>query len=197
MNTIICSHCDLVLDSPSLSPGQVAKCPRCNRTFAKASFIKADKMFAIAITALMVCIPAYTFPLISLHLLGITEETNLLRGIVMMIDVAPVVSFVVLCCAVVAPLLLTICIAYSSGCIIFKKRPPFLEYILKLTNGLIHWSMLEVYLISLIVAVFKLIHYADLFIGNGLYFFIALLFLNLSMINEYDNKQYWEYFRNG
>ena len=196
MQTIICSHCDLVSQKPTLAAGYVAKCPRCARILYKNKAVNANKLFALSITALLICIPAFSSPLISIHLLGITEEANLLQGAIMMIDIAPIVSFVVLFCAVVAPVLLTLCITFSSGCVVFNKRPSLLNPVLKLTSILFHWSMLEVYLVSFMVAVFKLISYADVYFNSGLYFFVALLILNMSMLCEYSNTKYWEYLRN-
>lgn len=196
METIICSHCDMVSIRPTLAPGFVAKCARCHRAFFKTNTLKANKMFALAITALIMIIPAFTFPLISIHLLGITEATNLLQGALMMINNAPVVTFVILFCAVLVPTLLTICIAFSSACVMLSKRPIALNYVLKLTTVLINWSMLEVYLVSLAVATAKLLNYADLYFGSGLCFFIVLLILNTTMISEYSNTKHWKYLHN-
>lgn len=196
MKTIICAHCDMVSQQTCIPQGYIAKCPRCQRIIYKAETIKANKMLALAITALMVSIPAFSFPLISIYLLGVTESTNLLQGAMMMIDIAPVVSFMVLFCAVVAPTLLSVCIALSSTCILFKQRPVFLAYVLKLTSALIHWSMLEVYLVSLLVATFKLMNYASVYFGSGIFFFVALLILNMFMISDYSNTKNWEYLRN-
>jgi len=181
---------------PNLQTGYIAKCARCHCAFEIANGNKANKLFALSIAALLVCIPAFSLPLISVHLLGITEETNLLQGALMMIDIAPLVSFVVLFCAVVAPIILTICMAFSSGCMMFNKRPFMLNYVLKLTSVLIHWSMLEVYLVSFMVAVFKLNSYAALYFDNGLFFLGGLLILNMSMICEYNNAKNWKYLRN-
>lgn len=186
----------MVSQQPCIAEGYVAKCPRCQRVIYKAATIKADRMFALAMSALMMSIPAFSFPLISIHLLGITESTNLLQGAMMMTNIAPVVSFVVLLCAVIAPTLLTLCMAFSSACILFQQRPTLLIYVLKLTRVLIHWSMLEVYLVSLLVATFKLMNYADLYFGSGIFFFVTLLILNMFMISDYSNTQYWGYLRN-
>lgn len=186
----------MVSQSPNLQPGYIAKCARCNCAFEIAHGNKANKLFALSIAALLICIPAFSLPLISIHLLGITEDTNLLQGALMMINIAPLVSFVVLFCAVVAPVLLTLCIAYSSACMTFNKRPLLLNYVLKLTSILINWSMLEVYLVSFMVAVFKLNSYAELYFNNGLFFLVALLILNMSMICEYNNASNWKFLRN-
>ncbi|WP_238596804.1 paraquat-inducible protein A [Psychromonas sp. psych-6C06] len=158
----------------------------------KNSWCNPSGMLALCLTALIITIPAFNLPLISLHLLGITEETNLLQGVFMMIDSAPIVSFVVLFCAVIAPTLLIISIAISSACLSFNLKLLILPKLFKITRILIHWSMLEVYMVSLMVAMFKLMNYADLYIGTGFYFFIALLLINTTVISNYSNHQYWE-----
>jgi len=196
MQTIICNHCDMVSTRPTLSSGFIAKCPRCKHKFLKQNTLQANKMFALAITALILIIPAFTFPLISVYLLGITENTSLLQGALMMIEGAPMVSFVVLFCAVLVPTVLTLCIAFSSASIMLNKRPRLLAYVLKLTSALIHWSMLDVYLISLLVSAIKITSDADVYFGSGLCFFVALLIINITLINEYNSTTYWKYLRN-
>jgi len=182
---------------PEIPNGYVAKCTQCNYVIQKQNNCNPVVIFALSITALMLLIPAFYFPLISIHLLGITEETNLLQGALLMIDQAPVVSFVVLFCAVIAPSLMLSCIAFSSACLMVKYYPSYLPKILKITAILMHWSMLEVYMVSLMVSMFKLKNDAVLFFDVGLYFFIALLLINLVIINQYSNHGYWEKYING
>lgn len=114
----------------------------------------------------------------------------------MMIDNAPVVAFVVLFCAVIAPTLLISSIALSSACLAFNYHPSYLPKILKITYFIRHWSMLEVYMVSLMVAIFKLMNDVDLYFGVGFYFFIALLLLNLTIISNYNHHSYWEKYIN-
>ncbi len=192
MKTIICRHCDMTSAIPTMDTGHVAKCIRCEQVIYKKSWCNPSGLLALCITALIITIPAFNLPLISIHLLGITEETNLIQGAIMMIDVAPLVSFVVLLCAVIAPTLLVLSIAISSVSLALNHKAIFLPKVFKVTRLLIHWSMLEVYMVSLMVAIFKLMNYADLYIGSGFYFFVALLLLNLTIISNYSNHQYWE-----
>ncbi len=88
--------------------------------------------------------------------------------------------------------LLMLTIAISSFYLCINYRPYYLRYILRLTHHLIHWSMLEVYMVSLMVAIFKLMNYSDLFLGLGFYFFIALLIVNMSVISHYNAHDFWE-----
>jgi len=197
MKTIICRHCDMVSQIPKIPAGYVAKCIRCQQVIYKKNSCSPSGLFALCLSALILIVPAFYFPLISIYLLGITEETNLLQGALMMIDNAPLVAFVVLFCAVIAPTLLISSIALSSACLTFNYHPAYLPEILKITYILKHWSMLEVYMVSLMVAVFKLMNYADLYFGVGFYFFIALLLLNLFIVSNYSNQDYWERYING
>jgi len=186
----------MVSEIPEMKIGHAAKCIRCNSVITKKSWCNPSGMLALCITALLLTVPAFNLPLISLHLLSITEDTNLVQGAYMMIFNAPVVAFVVLICAVIAPTLLILCIAISSACLALKIKTPLLPKLFKITRLLTHWSMLEVYMVSLMVAMFKLMTYADLYIGLGFYFFVALLFLSMSIISNYSNHQYWERYHN-
>ncbi len=187
----------MVSQVPEIAAKEVAKCPRCERVIYKNSSLAPAKMLALGLTALILLVPAFYFPLISIHLLGITEGTNLLQGALMMIDNAPVVAFVVLFCAVIAPTLLISCITFSSACLTFAYRPAFLPKVLKLTYLLKHWAMLEVYMVSLMVSMFKLMNDADLYFASGLYFFTALLIINMTIISNYSNHTYWKIYSHG
>ncbi|WP_435234221.1 paraquat-inducible protein A [Psychromonas sp. PT13] len=197
MKKIICLHCDMVSLVPEIPKGYVAKCTRCNHTIEKHNNANPAIILALSITALALLIPAFYFPLISIHLLGITEQTNLLQGAFLMINQAPMVAFIVLFCAVIAPSLMLGCIALSSACLTFNYYPSYLPKILKITAILMNWSMLEVYMVSLMVSMFKLNNDAVLFFDIGLYFFIALLVINLLIISRYSNHGYWERYING
>ncbi len=196
MKVIICQHCDMTSEVPRLDAGHVAKCIRCQRVIYKNSGTEPSQLLALCLTALIITIPAFNLPLFSMHFLGITEETNLLHGAIKLIDHAPIVSFIVLFCAVIAPTLLILSIAISSAYLTFGRKTVLLPKLFKITKWLIHWSMLEVYMISLIVTMIKLLNYADLYIGSGLYFFIALMILNMKIISNYCNHQYWEEYKN-
>ncbi|MCW8995371.1 MAG: paraquat-inducible protein A [Psychromonas sp.] len=197
MKTIICSHCDMVCRVPEIPMAHVAKCTRCKQIIGRDKHCNPANILALCLTALILLVPAFYFPLISIHLLGITEGTNLLQGALMMVEQAPIVAFVVLFCAVIAPTLLISCITLISACLTFNYHPNYLPQVLKITAILRHWSMLEVYMVSLMVAIFKLMNDADLFFDVGFYFFIALLLINITIISNYSNHAYWEKYING
>lgn len=194
MKTIICRHCDMVSKIPFISRKHVAKCSRCNSTVYKNTKFNPPAMLALCFTALFICYPAFILPLISLHMLKITEGTALIDGPLMFLHSDPIVAITVFFCAVVAPVLLLLSIAYSSLCIMINHYPIYLPKVFKLTRALIHWSMLDVYMLSILVSISKLLHYADLYVGIGFYFFVALLLVDMTIIANYSNDYYWKLF---
>lgn len=197
MKKIICHHCDMVCQVPEIPFGNIAKCTRCDRVISKHTESNPQTILALCITALILTLPAFYFPLISVHLLGISEGVNLIQGALKMIDRAPIVSFIVLFCAVIAPTMLIICITFSSACLSFKFYPRYLPKVLKVTSAIMQWSMLEVYMVSIMVSMIKLIHDAEPVFDVGLYFFAALLIVNITILHQYSNHNYWEKYING
>ena len=55
-----------------------------------------------------------------------------------------------------------------------------------------HWAMLEVYIVSLLVALFKLIDIADVRLGGGLLSLGCLMLLNMTLLILFDPAPYWE-----
>ncbi|MOA60490.1 Paraquat-inducible protein A [compost metagenome] len=55
-----------------------------------------------------------------------------------------------------------------------------------------HWAMLEVYIASLLVSLFKLVDIADVRFGGGFLSLSCLMLLNLALLILFDPAPYWE-----
>ncbi|MGL5156688.1 MAG: paraquat-inducible protein A, partial [Aeromonas veronii] len=71
------------------------------------------------------------------------------------------------------------------------KRWHILPVTLKLVEVFRHWAMLEVYIVSLLVALFKLIDIADVRLGGGLLSLGILMLLNMTLLILFDPAPYW------
>jgi len=192
MATIICRHCDMTSLVPVLQKGHVAKCSRCRSVIYQKSQYSFHSILALCLTSLIIIYPAFTYPLFSMLMLGITEHTSLISGMLMLLlGTDPLVGGVVLFCGVIAPLFLLLTITFSTVCLIYGYLPSYLPKVFKITGKLTHWSMLDVYLLSLMVSIAKLMHYADLHLDVGFYFFVSLILINVAILSAYSNSHYW------
>ena len=108
---------------------------------------------ALTITGFLLLPSAFFEPLIYLRLAGVNSDANLLKGImVLLLEHEIWVAGLVFWCAVLAPVGLLLGIfALASG---LAKRWHILAPTLKAVEVFRHWAMLEVYIVSLLVALF-------------------------------------------
>lgn len=131
-------------------------------------------------------------PLLRLHLLGVRIDANVLQGIWQMTNRGdPITAAMVLFCAVVAPVLLVVSIAYLwLGNVLGMNLRPVLLMLGKLKE----WVMLDIYLVGIGVASIKVEDYAFLQPGIGLIAFIALTLLSILTLIHMNVEELWERF---
>ncbi|WP_143522278.1 hypothetical protein [Psychromonas sp. CD1] len=53
MRTIICPHCDMTSEIPTMRAEQVAQCSRCHQVICKQTYYTSSSMLALSICALL------------------------------------------------------------------------------------------------------------------------------------------------
>ncbi|MGL5497200.1 MAG: paraquat-inducible protein A [Aeromonas sobria] len=189
-SVIVCPACDLLIQRKALPLRRHAHCPRCHQHLYGRYAFRPSQLMALTITGLLLLPSAFFEPLIYLRLGGVNSDADLLRGILVLFGEGEWwVAGLVLWCAVLAPVgLLAGIFALASG---LAKRWHILAPTLKLVEVFRHWAMLEVYIVSLLVALFKLIDIADVQLGGGLLSLGILMLLNMTLLILFDPAPYW------
>ncbi|PJG58844.1 paraquat-inducible protein A [Aeromonas cavernicola] len=187
---IVCPACDLLIKRKALPLRRHAHCPRCHQHLYGRYAFRPSQLMALTITGLLLLPSAFFEPLIYLRLAGVNTDADLLKGIfILLAEHEYVVAALVLWCAVLAPVGLLLGIfALASG---LAKRWRILPFTLKAVAVFRHWAMLEVYIASLLVALFKLVDIADVRLGGGLLSLGILMLLNLTLLTLFDPSPYW------
>ncbi len=190
----ICPSCDLLVDTQAhCRAGNVLICPRCKHTLARGRRARFSSQFALALTCLIMVTLANTYPLLSFTFLGIPSSANILRGTVLLLENGYyLVGFSVVLASFIAPILLFSLICYTSLSLSKGWKTPFLATALHFQDDLIHWSMIEVYIVSFLVALVKLVEYADIDLGYGLWCICITLLLSTHLIQRIEPAEYWE-----
>ncbi|OZG40212.1 paraquat-inducible protein A [Aeromonas sp. A35_P] len=188
---IVCPACDLLIERKLLPLGRHAHCPRCYQHLYGRYAFRPSQLMALTITGFLLLPSAFFEPLIYLRLAGVNSDANLLKGIlVLLLEHEIWVAGLVFWCAVLAPVGLLLGIfALASG---LAKRWHILAPTLQAVEVFRHWAMLEVYIVSLLVALFKLVDIADVRLGGGLLSLGILMLLNLTLLILFDPAPYWE-----
>jgi len=189
---LACPDCDLVQRLPALALGASARCPRCDRELWRRRADPLDRTLALALAAAVLFVVANSVPMLGLTVVGRAAETTVVGGAVQLwSDARPFVAALVLCTAVIAPALQ---IGSMLAIVLGARRPRPARWVGALLRH--HpttriWSMIEVMLLGVLVALIKIADYATVVPGVALYALGALVFLLAGMQASFDAREVW------
>ncbi|MCK6265039.1 paraquat-inducible protein A [Vibrio sp. ZSDE26] len=188
----LCQGCELPVDVVTVKQGSSAYCPRCGTQLYRGGTPSLSGNLAIALTCLLLFIPSHFFDFISIRLVGELIPATLPAGTLMLIDEGYIaLGLLVLFCSSLAPL--TVCTSVVTAHVAMKIRSfTLLRYSLTIIQGLKHWVMIDVFLVSIAVSCFKLQDYSDIYIGAGLYGLVLLQLFTVLLISRISVRRYWE-----
>ena len=193
METVACPDCDLLQNIPELAPGGKARCPRCGHTVATRPRDPLDRPLALTVAAAIVFIIANTTPLMGLSAVGRHASTTIIGGAYdMWVQGQEVTALIVAFCAVIAPggyilFLLTVLLAV--------RRPPAPRWVgamLRGAHSMQPWSMNEVMLLGILVALIKIAELATVEPGIGMYAMGGLVVLFAAIMITVDSHEVWK-----
>ncbi|MEP7296349.1 MAG: paraquat-inducible protein A [Burkholderiales bacterium] len=193
LDTIACPDCELQQVIPPLPPGGKANCPRCKMTIARNPIDPIDRPLALAMAAAVVFLIANLTPLMGLSVAGRASSTTIIGGALeTWRQGSQATAVVVGFCAVVAP---GSFIAFMLVVLSAARRPPAPRWIgrlLRMASFVEPWSMSEVMLLGILVALIKIAQLATVTPGTGL-FAVGLLVVLLAAIGStFDPHAIWQ-----
>lgn len=193
IETVACPDCDLLQQIPPLKPGDRARCPRCSHVLATAPRDPLDLPLALTFTAAIFLIIANTIPLMGLSVLGLTASTTILGGALEMWQTGePITATVVAFCAVIAPGLYTL---FMLTVLIAARRPPAPHWVgemLRWALSMQPWSMIEVMMLGILVALIKIAELATVDPGIGMVAVGVLVVLFPAIMVSFDPREVWK-----
>jgi paraquat-inducible protein A len=189
-----CHACDLLVAEEDIPLNSKAHCPRCGFPLYEPKVNTVNNTLALVITGLLLLWPAITMPILEMSILGDTSFNTLLSAVVKIFQAGYYwVAFVVFFTSIFAPLA-----KFSVLCTVLlhikaKRYTPVLPVLFRYYVKLDAWEMLDVYLISMMVAVIKLFDIAAIHTGLGLFCLLGLLATSILVTITLDKKQIWDH----
>ncbi|CAD5107890.1 paraquat-inducible protein A [Zestomonas carbonaria] len=190
---VACHECDLLLRRPHLVDGERAECPRCGYELFSYRHQVVTRSLALVIAALLLYVPANFLPIMQLNLLGQTTHDTVWTGVLALYESGMgEVAVLVFLCSMGIPLLKLLC----QLCVLLSIRwdigRSYGLLIYRIYQHMREWGMLEVYLMSTLVAIVKLVDLADVSLGIGLACFVGLLLAQIWLEVTMSPHQIWE-----
>ena len=190
---IICKKCDTLHQKIPLRQGGKALCSKCDTLIYQRDDNMMDKILALVITSIISLIIAFQFTIISININGLEQSLSLISLFNVLIEHEQyVVGIMFLFLIVLFPIMML----GSTFVLLILMRNQKHGYLVKrlliLLSYLKHWSMIDIFFISLLVAMVKLFDYASIELGISFMAFIISLTLELIISKNISFYELWQ-----
>ncbi|HZP65466.1 MAG TPA: paraquat-inducible protein A [Rudaea sp.] len=189
---MVCDHCDAVYRKPRFRRGRLARCTRCGAVLERMQRLDVGGMLALTFAGLIVFAIANAYPLVRIDVRG-AEDANTLWGTIVTSWHAGAfgVAVLTLFTLFVFPLAELLAALYVLWPLALGRRTPGFGTGMRVLRLAREWSMPEVFMLGVIVAVVKLGSLAKIAPGAGLWAFAALTVL-LTLVTSFDHGCLWD-----
>ena len=192
-SVVACPHCDLLQRLPDLEPGASARCPRCDHELWRRREDSLNRTLALTVAAAVLYVIANSVPMLGLTAVGREAFTTVFGGALQLWDDGrETVAALVLLTVVVSPALqIVLMLAIVLGA--HRERVPrWVGALLRHHPTTCTWSMLEVMMIGVLVALIKIADYAKVIPGLALFAVALLVFVLAAIQASFDPREVWD-----
>ncbi|MCB1789315.1 MAG: paraquat-inducible protein A [Gammaproteobacteria bacterium] len=192
-NIIACHECDLLQRLPAEHGRMRVRCVRCGCVLHHSGRDPVAAPLALGFTALILFVLSNVFPLLEFGLNGQRDDAYLLAGIRQLYaQPAPILATVVAFTTIIAPLLHIALLIYIYLPLQFGLRPPAFVGALRLVQAILPWSMLEIFLLGVLVAAVKLAEQATIVPGPAAWSLGLLVIVLAASTTQVHPQRLWD-----
>lgn len=190
---LACHECGL-LSTPA-AEGFPGRCPRCTTTLHVRRPGSVARTWALVIAAMVLYVPAILLPVMVTGTLFGTQSDTLMSGIAFLWHSGSWgLATIVFIASVAVPVLKILSLAYLAASTQGRSRmnAPMQMKLYRFVDCVGRWSMLDIYVITLLVALVKFGGVATIDAGPGAVAFGAVVVLTLFAALAFDPRLIWD-----
>ena len=191
-NFIICPQCYTLHEEVPIKDGTKACCSECGAILYRYDSKLIEHGLALSITGFIFFILANVFPLVKIEILGHEQFITIPKTFISLFEsgffiVGLICSFLIF----IFPLMI-----FSINMLLFtllkmKRGEKLSRELLVLLSHITPWSMSDIFLISILVAMVKLIGYAQINMGISFWALLVFVLLDLYITKSIHVSEIW------
>ncbi|HEX8750775.1 MAG TPA: paraquat-inducible protein A [Nitrospira sp.] len=190
---IACHECDLLQRRALLRAGEVAHCRRCGADLYRNQPNSIDRALAYAVAALVLFLIANAYPIVGLEVSGNVQRASLYDTLHALWsegreEVALLVGFTTM----LTPAIQIVLMLYLLIPLRLNRMAQGTIPVLRFLSTVSPWSMMEVFLLGIFVALVKLEHLAHVETGTAMWAFAGLIPVLIAAGRAFNPDEIWE-----
>jgi len=192
-----CGICELVLPERAAPRDQRLRpfCPRCTNVLHRRKPRSLQRTWALVIAACVFYVPANLFPVMAVTSLGQTQADTIFSGVVFLLHhgMWPLAAIVFIA-SIFVPLLKLVILVFLLLSVQTRShwRPRDRTRLYRLTEAIGRWSMVDVYVVTILVALVRLGNLASIEAQAGAVFFCAVVIITMFAAMSFDPRLIWD-----
>jgi len=191
-----CHSCNLVSRVPAMHGHHIAAaCPRCGAALHARKPDSLARTWALVIAAAICYVPANMLPIMKVTSLGNTQADTILSGVIyLLVHGMWPLALVVFIASVFVPLAKLLILVYLLISVQRRSqwRPVDRTRLYRLTEAVGRWSMVDIYVVTIMVALVKLGNLATIEAQAGAIFFGAVVVITIVAAMSFDPRLIWD-----
>jgi paraquat-inducible protein A len=193
---IACSVCHLLCPAaPPERTARAAKCPRCGATLHSRKPDSIARTWALVIAACIFYIPANVLPMTTVMSLGQAQSDTIMSGVIYFVQSGSwPIALVIFIASIFVPLVKLFILAYLLISVQLRShyRPEDRTRLYLITEAVGRWSMLDIFVVTILVALVNLGALATIQAGPAALHFAAVVVITMVAAMSFDPRLIWD-----
>lgn len=192
LSYFLCRTCSHKVPLPDDLANPV-ECERCGEKNHRHRPKSAVLTLSLSITALIFFIPANLFPFMTIELYGNRNSSTIWGGVISLADEGSVfIALVVFLASLVIPLVKLVILFYLSLTANRGTHPRFKTKLYHFVEAIGRWSMLDIFLLAVLVAIMKLGPWTNVRPEPGALMFLLVVIFTMLASSYFDPQLLWK-----
>ncbi|WP_257274783.1 MULTISPECIES: paraquat-inducible protein A [unclassified Endozoicomonas] len=184
----------LCLDCHKVCQAEDDRCPRCGSKVRLRKKDSLSRSWALTLTAGLLYIPANMLPIMTVSRFGRSKPDTIMSGVIELVHhgMAPI-ALLVFTASILVPLMKLLGMVWLLVCVHTRRMNPGRQTVLyRLIVWIGRWSMLDIFIISLLVALVQFGHLGTVTAGPAAFAFAAVVVLTMWAAMSFDPRLLWD-----
>jgi paraquat-inducible protein A len=189
-----CHECGMLCRLPGPAAHR-ARCARCGAALHLRKPRSLERTWALVIAAALCYAPANLFPVMTVTSLGKVQSDTIMSGVIFLLNhgMWPL-ALIVFTASVFVPMAKLLILGFLLVSVQRRSswRPVERTRLYRLTETIGRWSMVDIYVVTILVALVHLGNLASIEAGAGAVFFGAVVVLTMLAAESFDPRLIWD-----
>jgi paraquat-inducible protein A len=192
---VSCTVCHLLVRRRPAAAGPGGECPRCGAVLHSRKPNSIARTWALVIAAFILYVPANVLPITKVTSLGMTQSDTIMSGVIYFVQTGMwPIALVIFIASIFVPVLKLFMLLFLVISVQRRStwRPKDRTRLYRITEAVGRWSMTDIFVVTILVALVHLGALANIEAQAGAVFFAAVVVITMLAAMSFDPRLIWD-----